>query len=378
MIYEKFKELTEFKDEKGISFYSNINVSSYKNELLSFAKNGIDNLSNKIKKEDLNYFSESKNNLLNHLEAIRIKGKSLFIFSTPKKVYEYFYNFPLRNEIYFGFPNLYQFYWAIIENPDFGIVNISLKKFEFYKINLYKESGIIQTVPSIDTSSWRRKHLMPPSAPKGDVTVGAIGGGTLKDAYKKRYNLQINKILKEFKINVLKNSEGLKTIFVTSDSEENIDEFLNIEPNSNIFSKLVTPSNATFQDILNISIEKLEEIKMNEEEKILNELLERASTGNLAAVGSFASLKFIQDGRVNRIVLSENFSKLVNICKNCSYIFMEKEICPICNSKEFDIDDLRFNIHNLAEKYKSDLYIIHKDLAKKLDLNGGIGVLLRY
>ncbi|HON83051.1 MAG TPA: hypothetical protein PLI22_02815 [Caldisericia bacterium] len=38
MIYEKFKELTEFKDEKGISFYSNINVSSYKNELLSFAK----------------------------------------------------------------------------------------------------------------------------------------------------------------------------------------------------------------------------------------------------------------------------------------------------------------------------------------------------
>ena len=134
MIYEKFKELTEFKDEKGISFYSNINVSSYKNELLSFAKNGIDNLSNKIKKEDLNYFSESKNNLLNHLEAIRIKGKSLFIFSTPKKVYEYFYNFPLRNEIYFGFPNLYQFYWAIIENPDFGIVNISLKKFEFYKI----------------------------------------------------------------------------------------------------------------------------------------------------------------------------------------------------------------------------------------------------
>jgi len=58
MIYEKFKELTEFKNEKGISFYSNINVSSYKNELLSFAKNGIDNLSNKIKKEDLNYFSE--------------------------------------------------------------------------------------------------------------------------------------------------------------------------------------------------------------------------------------------------------------------------------------------------------------------------------
>jgi len=57
---------------------------------------------------------------------------------------------------------------------------------------------------------------------------------------------------------------------------------------------------------------------------------------------------------------------------------MEKEICPICNSKEFDVDDLRFNIHNLAEKYKSDLYIIHKDLAKKLDLNGGIGVLLRY
>jgi len=378
MIFEKFKELSEFKNEKGISFYSTINITNYKNELISFAKKGLENLINKIDKNDLNFFISSKNNLLNYLEGIRIKGKSLYIFSTPKKVYENFYDFPLRNEIYFGLPNLYQFYWALIENPDFGIVYITLNGFVFNRINLYKESGIIKVVPSVDTSSWRRKHIMPPPSPKGGVTIGAVGGGNLKDAYEERLELHIYKILKEFKSNVLKNSDNLRTIFVTSDSEEKIDDFLNIEPNSNIFVKLVTPSNATMQDILNISIDKLNEIKKFDEEKALNELFNRASTSNLGGVGISSSLKFIQDGRVKKILISENFSKLVNICKKCSYIYFEKESCPSCNSNEFELEDLRFIIHNLCEKYKSELYIVHEENAKKLDLNGGIGFFLRY
>ncbi|MGB9749420.1 MAG: hypothetical protein ACPLWB_01035 [Caldisericia bacterium] len=378
MIFERFKELSEFKDEKGISLYSTINVTSYKNEILSFAKKGLENLSNKVDKNDLNFFISSKNNLLNHLEAIRIKGKSLYIFSTPKKVYENFYDFPLRNEIYFGLPNLYQFYWALIENPEFGIVNITLNGFEFHRINLYKESGVIKVVPSVDTSSWRRKHIMPPPSPKGGVTIGAVGGGNLKDAYEERLELHIYKILKEFKSNVLKNSENLRTIFVASDSEEKIDDFLNIEPNSDIFVKLTTFSNATMQDILNISIDKLNEIKKIDEEKVLNELFNRASTSNLGGVGISSSLKFIQDGRVKKILISENFSKLVNICKKCSYVYFEKEFCPSCNSNEFNLEDLRFIIHNLCEKYKSELYIVHGENAKKLDLNGGIGFFLRY
>lgn len=378
MIFEKFKELSEFKNEKGISFYSTINITNYKNELISFAKKGLENLINKIDKNDLNFFISSKNNLLNYLEGIRIKGKSLYIFSTPKKVYENFYDFPLRNEIYFGLPNLYQFYWALIENPDFGIVYITLNGFVFNRINLYKESGIIKVVPSIDTSSWRRKHIMPPPSPKGGVTIGAVGGGNLKDAYEERLEFHIYKILKEFKSNVLKNSDNLRTIFVTSDSEEKIDDFLNIEPNSNIFVKLVTPSNATMQDILNITIDKLNEIKKFDEEKALNELFNRASTSNLGGVGISSSLKFIQDGRVKKILISENFSKLVNICKKCSYIYFEKESCPSCNSNEFELEDLRFIIHNLCEKYKSELYIVHEENAKKLDLNGGIGFFLRY
>lgn len=378
MIYEKFKELLEIKNQKGITLYSNINLPSIKNEILNMTKKNLENISNKIKKEDQQIFIDSKNNLINHIESLRIKGKSLFLFSTPKRVYEYFYDFPFRNEIYFGLPNLYQFYWAIVENPDFGIVNISLNSFEFYKINLYKESGTIKVAPSVDTSNWRRKHIMPPSTPKGSITIGSMGGGDLKDAYEERFELHIYKILKEFKSNVLKNSQNLRIIFVTSDSEEKIDDFINIEPKSNIFLKIMTPSNATIQDILNISIEKLNKIKEKDEEMILQELFNRASTGNLAGVGVFSSLKHIQEGRVKTIVLSENLNKLVNICKNCSYVYVEKESCPNCNFKDYEIDDLRYHIHNFGEKYKSDIYIVHKENAKELDLNGSIGVFLRY
>lgn len=378
MIYEKFKELIELKNQKGIALYSNINLPSNKNEILNMTKKNLENISNKIKKEDQQIFIDSKNNLINHIESLRIKGKSLFLFSTPKKVYEYFYDFPFRNEIYFGLPNLYQFYWAIVENPDFGIVNISLNSFEFYKINLYKESGTIKVAPSVDTSNWRRKHIMPSSTPKGSITVGAMGGGDLKDAYEERFELHIYKILKEFKSNVLKNSQNLRIIFITSDSEEKIDDFINIEPKSDIFLKITTPSNATIQDILNISIEKLNKLKEKDEEMILQELFNRASTGNLAGVGVFSSLKHIQEGRVKTIVLSENLNKLVNICKRCSYVYVEKASCPNCNFKEYEIDDLRYHIHNLGEKYKSEIYIVHKENAKELDLNGSMGIFLRY
>lgn len=378
MIFEKFKELLELKGQKGVSLYSSINVTSYKNELLTFIKKGLENLSYKINKEDYNYFNEAKNKLINHVEGIRIKGKSLFIFSNPKKVYEYFYDFPLRDEVIFGNANLYQFYWALIENPDFGIANISLDEFVFYKVSLYKESGIIKTKPFVDTSSWRRKHVMPPSAPKSGVSIGAVGGGDLKDAFEEKFDLHIDKILKDFKSNILKNSQNLKVIFVTSDSEENIEHFINIEPNSPLFIKLVTPSNATMQDILNISLEKMNEIKKKDEENILNELFERSSTGNLAGVGVFSSLKFIQNGRVKKVILSENLNNMVNICKSCSYVYVERESCPVCNSKDFEIDNLRYHIHELCEKFKSEMSILHGENAKKLDLNGGIGVFLRY
>lgn len=378
MIFDKFKELKEIKDLKGISFYSNINLPSNKNELISFLKRELENLSKRVKKEESNYFNESKKNLIEHVEEIRIKGRSVFIFSTPKKVYEYFYDFPLRSDVYFGLANFYQFYWAIYEHQDFGIVSISLENLEYRKYSLFKEVEIITTEPSIDTSDWRRKHIMPPSAPKEGVSVGAVGGGNLKDAFEEKFDLHFLKILKEFKSNILKSSQNLKYIFVTSSSLENIDNFLNLEPISNVFYKLITPSNATKQDIFNLSIEKIGELREKEEKILLNELLNRASTSNLGAIGLTPSLKFIQDGRVNKILFSENLKKSVNICKNCSYIFFEKDYCPSCNSKNYDVDDLKYHLHLLGEKFKSELYILHGTNAKTLDLNGEIGVLLRY
>lgn len=374
----RFQELNSIKEEVGISLYLSITPSIGKREVLNTTKKLIDNLKENIKEGEKEIFEKSKENLFNHLEGLRIKGKSLFIFSSQKNTYEFFYEFPLRNEIYFGKPKLYQFYWAQIEYKDFGVVNFTEERFSFYKVSFFKEKLVFEEEPKVDTSTWRRKHIMPPSAPKSGVSIGAVGGGDLKDAYEEKYLLYIEKYLSDFKEKVIKESDDLKVIFVNSDAEENIDMFLNIPPPSQKFLKLNAPSNATINEIIELGIKKIEEINKNEEREILKNLFERAATSNLAGVGFSSTLKVLQDGRVNKLIISENLSKLVNECKNCGYIYQERESCPSCNSKEYELKNIRFLIYDLSKKYKSELFILHGNEAKELDLNDGIGALWRY
>ncbi|MCX8095772.1 MAG: hypothetical protein N3D74_06275 [Caldisericia bacterium] len=374
----RFQELNSIKEELGISLYISINPSIGKIEILNITKKLIENIKENIKSEERETFEKSKENLFNYLEGIRVKGKSLFIFSSPKNIYEFFFEFPLRNEIIFGKPNFYQFYWAQIEYPDFGIVDFKEDKFSFYKVIFFKENLIFEEKPKVDTSTWRRKHIMPPSAPKSGVSIGAVGGGDLKDAFEEKYLLYIEKYLSEFKEKVIKNSEDLKIIFVNSDAEENIDMVLNINPISQKFIKLNAPSNASLHEIINLGIKKIEEINKNEEKEILRTLFDRASTSNLAGVGLLSTLKVLQDGRVNKLIISENLNKFVKECKNCGYFYAERESCPVCNSKEYEIKNIKYHLHELCKKYKSDLFILHGNEAKQLDLNEGIGALWRF
>jgi hypothetical protein len=219
---------------------------------------------------------------------------------------------------------------------------------------------------------------MPPSAPKSGVGIGAVGGGDLKDAYEEKYTLFIEKALSDFKEKVLKDSDELKVIFVNSDAEENIYMFLNVPPPSQKFLKLNAPSNVTINEIILLGIKKLEEINKNKEREILNTLFERASTSNLAGVGLDSTLKILQDGRVDKLIISENINRLVKICKSCSYFYTERESCPVCNTKEYELKNIRFYIHELCKKYKSELTILHGNEAKELDLNDGIGSLWRF
>ena len=374
----RFQELNSLKNDIGISLYLSITPSIGKKEILNITKKLIENIKDEIKTVDKEIFEKSKENLLNYLEGLRVKGKSLFVFSSPKDIFESFYEFPLRNEIFFGKPNLYQFYWSQIEYPDFGVVNFTESKFSFYKINFFKEKLIFEEEPRVDTSTWRRKHIMPPSAPKSGVSIGAVGGGDLKDAYEEKYLLYIEKALSDFKEKVLKESDDLKIIFVNSDAEENIHMFLNVNPQSNKFFKLNAPSNATINEIISLSIKKLEEINKTQEKELLKTLFERAATSNLAGVGLESTLKVLQDGRVDKLIISENINKIVKNCKNCGYFYTERESCPVCNSKEHEFKNLRFHLHELCKKYKSDLAILHGSEAKELDLNDGIGALWRF
>lgn len=374
----RFQELNSIKEDTGISLYLSITPSIGKKEILNITKKLIESVKDEVNIEEREIFERSKENLLNYLEGMRVKGKSLFVFSSLKNIYEFFYEFPLRNEIFFGKPNLYQFYWAQIEYPDFGIVNFTESKFSFYKVIFFKEKLIFEEEPKIDTSTWKRKHIMPPSAPKSGVGIGAVGGGDLKDAYEEKYTLFIEKALSDFKEKVLKDSDELKVIFVNSDAEENIYMFLNVPPPSQKFLKLNAPSNATINEIILLGIKKLEEINKNKEREILNTLFERASTSNLAGVGLDSTLKILQDGRVDKLIISENINRLVKICKSCSYFYTERESCPVCNTKEYELKNIRFYIHELCKKYKSELTILHGNEAKELDLNDGIGSLWRF
>jgi hypothetical protein len=96
-------------------------------------------------------------------------------------------------------------------------------------------------------------------------------------------------------------------------------------------------------------------------------------------VGLPATLKALQEGRVERVVAMRNLQASLNECTACGYVFEEEgQACPNCSSTQLRRSSLRGLLPVLLRRYGAKLEIVRGSAADQLAPHGGIGALWRY
>jgi hypothetical protein len=131
--------------------------------------------------------------------------------------------------------------------------------------------------------------------------------------------------------------------------------------------------------VLEESIKIFHKLENQGSQKIARELVVAArSRGNRAALGTKATMAALQDGRAEKLVVSERFAGEGWQCTGClkmGAVGKPRE-CVYCGGKEINRrPDLKEEMVSLALRYGAGVEFVEG--SPELDANGGIGVLLK-
>jgi peptide subunit release factor 1 (eRF1) len=128
--------------------------------------------------------------------------------------------------------------------------------------------------------------------------------------------------------------------------------------------------------VLQASLERIKELKIQEKERLLEAFFSELEKGGLSDSGLKNSLRRLNRGQVQTLLITRYFSKQGKICTRCGFLYADETECPSCRIKTEDrIDIIDDAVESALEK---NAEVRHINPPSKLARFGDIGVLLRY
>lgn len=321
-----------------------------------------------------------------YLKNHRPQGRAWVLFWGERGLLEeYHLRVPVVNEVEWGPPSLVQLEWLLAEHPPYGIVLVGSEQMRFFFVamNEIHEEG--ERTLSVDVSAWRRKDLMPPSQPRGGPTRGAVRGGNQREAFEARLAVQTRHFWKESseQLHHLKETRGIKGIVLAGPKavQDHFIESLGTNKPNEIIAQLPLSLDAPPQKILEKSLPLIEQHEQARQQRLVAELLRRATQSQSAGVGLEPTLQTLQSGRVGQLVLTHNLDAQLLECIACHYSFAEstrQPTCPRCTANSLKRASLRVLLPILARRHGAKLEVVQEQAAEMLAVHGGIGALWRY
>jgi peptide subunit release factor 1 (eRF1) len=209
------------------------------------------------------------------------------------------------------------------------------------------------------------------------------GRGWTKQHYQNHKRERNQKFIKE-KIKVLDQlfTEGKHNHLVLAGKKQNILGIRDKLP-KRLQEKLVDEIHvagiASTADVIEASLSVFADYEQNESVNNAGMLLLEIKKGGLAVSDSEPSLKALQEGRVDILIMSENYNSPDSWkCHNCSYIEIGKnpKACGMCGSPKTSKIKLKQELILLAEQMSTNIEIL-RDSDELYEVNG-IGCLLRF
>ncbi|MFC2169985.1 hypothetical protein ACFLRM_05420 [Acidobacteriota bacterium] len=122
---------------------------------------------------------------------------------------------------------------------------------------------------------------------------------------------------------------------------------------------------------------KLKEVLIREnEERNIQHFISELEKGGLAVSGLKSTLRSLNRGKVQTLLITRKFSKPGRICQRCKFLFVDEAQCPSCLRKTEILVDVIDEAVEAA--FNKNCQVMHINPPKKLGRYGNIGAFLRY
>ncbi len=382
----KLEELLNSSEDKVLTIYLNTDSSvsdGGRTASQIWLKGALKDLKKKISRDDLPYFEKVEEKAQLIVEGTLFKEKSAIIFVGEVLKEVITLQVGVEKEVSFGKPSIGQIIWLLEEYRPYGVIFVDATKVEFLRIQLNRVEMIKSFDLGLETTDWRKQRLMPPSSPRDGITRGAMGGGDRVEAFVDRVEANTQRFYKETTsfFSQLKKNYNINEI-VLGGSEIIQDRYLKLLSKNKevmVVGRVAIPLYAPPKEVLDTSLAVFWEYEREREKKIVELLLERSATGNLAGVGLDSSLKTLKDGKADTVIISRQIKVSLRECKLCFNLEKDKSgPCSFCGSEVFARGSIKTFLPLLIRKHKIKLEILGGEASEVLMTYGGIGAFWRY
>jgi len=136
-----------------------------------------------------------------------------------------------------------------------------------------------------------------------------------------------------------------------------------------------TPNDSSSK-VLKDSLDLEKKLKKQEDNEIVGRLISELEKGGLAASGLKPTLRSLNRGEVQTLVITRYFSTPGRICPRCHFLFVDELQCPSCQRKTDQLTDVIDEAVEAA--LDRNCQVKHITPPSKLSRYGKIGALLRF
>lgn len=140
---------------------------------------------------------------------------------------------------------------------------------------------------------------------------------------------------------------------------------------------VIDPATASIEDVRRHAERILEKYAQHQRHDLLKEVLDQSRADNHGSIGLWRTLRALEQGEVQTILLGEGFSAEGVECTNCGHLDMRMvEKCAVCGQKTRGVHDITDGLIERALRLGVD--VIHIPSDPEFQKAGNIGALLRF
>ena len=321
-------------------------------------------------------FGEQLHRVSRYLRAHPSRRRGTIVFSGPRSWEFLELQVDVSDELHWGQPAYKQLLWIMDEHRPVGAVLVKKDEARLFRISFGEITEDEQHAISIDTSRWRKKHLVGPSHPYVGKAIGSQ-----RDTFRDRVEEQYRRFHREVAEHIRQwaNREKMSPVVLAGPNRilEAIEENLPADFRERVAllkGDLWGISPAALQARMTPAIRHWER---THELTMVSRLL-AAERSSHATSGIDKTLDRLQRGQVRQMVIARDLRGEAYQCEKCGHLDRSvREGCPNCGGKRRKVS-LRAALPDLARRYATPIEMVGGEAAAKLRKKGGVAAWLRY